>query len=68
MTMANSDMQSGTTRVMGSGTTLRELHAEYEGPSRQRGTSRISTSTKLPETSRVTPSLVVDNRASMKAP
>ena len=44
-----------------------ELEVDYEETSRQRGETRVSTSTKLPGTNRVTPPLVtslVDNRAS----
>ena len=69
MKMANLDMRSGATRVTGSGTTLGELDAEYERPSRQSGTTRVSTSTKLPATTKVTPPLVtplVDIRASVE--
>ena len=49
-------------------TTLRVLEADYEGSPRQRGTARVSTSTKLPGTSKGTPPLVtplVDNGASI---
>ena len=69
MTIAHSDMQSGTTRVTRTGTTLGELEAEFEAPSRQRGTTRVSTSTKLPGTNKVTPTLLtplVDNRAPLE--
>ena len=58
MTMTNSDMQSGTTRVNGPGTTLVELEAGYEETSTERGTARVSTSTKLSGTNKVTPPLV----------
>ena len=50
--MTNSDMQSATTRITGPGSTLGELEAYYEAPSRQRGTARISTITKLPRPNR----------------
>ena len=52
MTVTNLDTYSGKTRVIGSGDTLGELEAYYEGPSRQRGTVRVSTSTKLPGTNK----------------
>ena len=69
MTMTNSDMQKGTTMVTGSGTTLVEREADYEGTSRQRGTARVSTSPKLPGTNKATPLLVTllaSNGASME--
>ena len=67
--LANSNMQSGKTRVTGSGTTLGELEVEYKGTSRQRRTARVSTITKLPGTNKVTPTLetsLMDNGASME--
>ena len=72
MTMKNSDMQSGATRVTGSGTTQAELergYEGYEGTSRQRRITRVSNSTKLPGTNKVTPPLVtplVVNGASLE--
>ena len=45
MAITISDKQPGTTRVLGSGTTLWKLEAYYEGHSRQRETARVSTST-----------------------
>ena len=69
MTLNNSDMRSGTTRSTGSRTAPVELQADNEETSRQRGKTRVSTSTKLPGTNRVTPPLVtslVDNGASME--
>ena len=57
ITMANSEMRSGATSVTGSGSTLRELEAEYERPSRQRGTARASTSTKHAGTNKMAPPL-----------
>ena len=69
MKMTNLDMQSEATRFNGSETALGELEAFYEGPSRQRGRTRVSTSTKLPDTNKVTPPIVtplVDNGASME--
>ena len=62
-------MQSGTTRITGSGTKPVELEADYEETSRQRSKTRVSRSTKLPGTNRVTPPLVtpiVDFGASME--
>ena len=69
MTITNLDMQLGTTRFTGSGTTIGELDAYYKGASRQRETARVSTNTKLPRTNKVTPPLVtalMDNGASME--
>ena len=69
MTKANSRMISGATRVTGSGTKIGELEADCEGFSKKRGTTRVSTSTKLPGTNKVTPPLVVplvNNGASME--
>ena len=46
-----------------------ELEKDYEGKSRQRSITRVSTSTKLPGTNKVTPPLVtplVNNGASME--
>ena len=53
MTMTNSDMQSRTTRITGSGTTLVKREADYKETSRQRGTARVSTSTKMPGRNKV---------------
>ena len=67
--LANSNMQSGKTRVTGSGTTLGELEVEYKETSKQRRTARVSTITKLPGTNKVTPTLetsLMDNGASME--
>ena len=69
MKITISDKQLGTNRVTGLGTTLVEREADYEETSGQRGTARISTSTKLPGTNKVTPPLVtplVNNGASME--
>ena len=41
MTTTNLDKQSGTTKFTGSGTTLEDLEAYYEGSSRQRGTAQV---------------------------
>ena len=69
MTMTNSQEQSGKDRKTGSGNPTAEPEEDYEETSRQRGKTRISTSTKLPGTNRVTPLLVtslVDNGATME--
>ena len=69
MTIANLNMQSGTTRVTGSGTTLGELEVEFKGTSRHRRTARVWAITKLPGTNKVTPPLEtpsMDNVASME--
>ena len=69
ITTANSDPQTEATRITRSGSTVRELDADYEGCSRQRRAARVSTSTKLPVMNRVTPPLVsplVDNGASLE--
>ena len=66
--MINSDVQFEPTRVIGSGATPVELETDNEETSRQRGKTRVSTSTKLPGANRVTPPLVtplVDNGVSM---
>ena len=55
MAMTFSDVQSGTTRIAGSGTTPVELEADSEDKSRQRGKIRVSTSTKLSGTKRNSP-------------
>ena len=71
MTMTFSDVRSGTTRIAGSGTTPVELEADSEDKPRQRGKTRVSTSTKLSGTKRVTPPLVtllVDNGRRQKKP
>ena len=62
-------MTTEATRATGSRTTLGELDAEYEGPPRQRGTRRVSTSSELPGTNKVTRTLLnplVDNRSSVE--
>ena len=41
MTTTNLDKQSGTTKFTGPGTTLEDLEAYYEGPSRQRGSAQV---------------------------
>ena len=67
MTITNSDMQLGTTRVTAAGTTLGELEVYYKGTSRQRLTARVSTNTELSGANKVTPPVVtplVDNGSS----
>ena len=69
MTRTKSEEQSGKDRKTRSGTKPAEPEAEYEETSRHRGKTRISTSTKLPGTNRVTPPLVtplVDNGATLE--
>ena len=69
MSMTKSEVQSGTDRNTGSGITSAEPEAGYEETARQRSKTRVSTSTKLPGTNRVTPPLVtalVDNGSSME--
>ena len=69
MIVTNSEKQSGKVRKIGSGITPAEPEAEYGETSRQRGKSRISKSTQMPGTNRVTSPLVtplVDNRSSME--
>ena len=55
MTMTNSEKQPGKDRRTASVNTPAEPEADYEETSRQRGKTRISTSTTLPGTNRVTP-------------
>ena len=69
MTMTNSDKQPGKDRRTASVNTPAEPEADYEETSRQRGKTRISTSTTLPGTNRVTPSPITplgDNGSSME--
>ena len=69
MKTTGSDVRSEMTRITGSGTKPVEPEANYGEISRQRGKTRVSTSTKMPATNRVTPPLVtplVDNGASME--
>ena len=54
MTPINTDVLSGSTRVTGSGTTAVEMYVDYERTSKQSGRTRVSTSTKLPGTNKVT--------------
>ena len=62
--MTNSEPQTGESRNKGLGNALADPEVDNEKTSRQRVKARISTSTKLPGTDRVTPPLVtplVDN-------
>ena len=52
MTMTNSDVQPGKDRSTGSSNTPAEREANYEETSRHTGKTKVSTSTKLPGTSR----------------
>ena len=72
VTMTNSEVQLGKNRNAGPGNPPADPEADYEETSyclRQRSKTRVSTSTKLPGTDRVTPLLVtplVDNEASIE--
>ena len=69
VTMTNSERQPGKNRNTGPSNPPAEPEADYEETSRPKGKTRVSTSTKLPGTDRVTPPLVtplVDNRASIE--
>ena len=69
VTMTNSEMRPGNIRDTGPSNPPTEPEADHEEASRQRGTTRVSTSTKLSGTNRVTPPLVtplVDERASIE--
>ena len=69
LTTTDSDMLAEAVGVIKPGTTLRELEAENERPSRQSGVARVSTSIKLPVTNKITPPLVtplVDDGISME--
>ena len=62
--MTSSELQAGESRNRRLGNALADHEVDNEKTSRQRGKDRISTSTKLPGTDRVTPPLVtplVDN-------
>ena len=68
-TMTNSELQTGGSRNRGLGNALADPEVDNEKTSRQRVKARISTSTKLPGTDRVTPPLVtplVDNGAALE--
>ena len=67
--MTNSELQTGESRNRGLGNALAGPEVDNEKTSRQRVKARISTSTKLPGTDRVTPPLVtplVDNGAALE--
>ena len=68
-TMKNSEPRTGESRNRGLGNALADPEVDNEKTSRQRVKARISTSTKLPGTDRVTPPLVtpfVDNGAALE--
>ena len=67
--MTSSELQTGESRNRGLGNELADPEVDNEKTSRQRVKARISTSTKLPGTDRVTPPLVtplVDNGAALE--
>ena len=67
--MTNSELQTGESRNRGLGNALADPDVDNEKTSRQRVKARISTSTKLPGTDRVTPPLVtplLDNGAALE--
>ena len=67
--MTNSEPRTGESRNKGIGNALADREVDNEKTSRQRVEARISTSTKLPGTDRVTPPLVtplVDNGAALE--
>ena len=67
--MTNSETRTGESRNKGLGNALADPEGDNEKTSRQRIKARISTSTKLPGTDRVTPPLVtplVDNGAALE--
>ena len=67
--MTNSELQTGESRKRGLGNALVDPEVDDVEKSRQRVKARISTSTKLPGTDRVTPPLVtplVDNGAALQ--
>ena len=67
--MTNSEPQTGESGNRGLGNALADPEVDNEKTSRQRVKARISTSTKLPGTDRVTPPLVtplVDNGAALE--
>ena len=69
VTLTNSEVQPGKNRNTGPSKPPAESETDYEETSRQRFKTRVSTSTKLPGTKRVTPPLVtplVDNGASIE--
>ena len=67
--MTSSELQTGESRNRGLGNALADPEVDNEKTSRQRVKARISTSTKLPGTDRITPPLVtplVDNGAALE--
>ena len=67
--MTNSEPQTGESRNRGLGNALADPEVDKKKTSRQRVKARISTSTKLPGTDRVTPPLVtplVDKGAALE--
>ena len=71
VTITNSEVQSGDSSNTGPSKPTMEPEADYEETSRQKGKTRVSTSTKLPGTNRVIPPLVtplVDKRHQSKRP
>ena len=67
--MTNSETRTGESRNKGLGDALADPEVDNEKTSKQRVKARISTSTKLPGTDRVTPPLVtplVDNGAALE--
>ena len=58
VTITNLEVQSGDSRSTGPSRSTMEPEADPEETSRQRGRTRLSTSTKQPGTHRVTPPLV----------
>ena len=58
VTITNLEVQSGDSRITRPSNPPMEPEADYEETSRQRGKTRVSTSTKLPGIKRVTPPLV----------
>ena len=68
-TMTNLEVQPGKNRSTGPSKPPTEPEADFEETSRQRGKIRVSSSTKLPGTNRVTPplmTLLVDEWASIE--
>ena len=69
LTMTNSEMRTGKNRNSGLYNPPADPEMDHEETSRQRIKTRVSTSTKIPGTDRVTPPLVtprVDNGASIE--
>ena len=58
VTMTNSEMRTGKNRNTGLSNPPADPEVDHEETSRQRTKTRVSTSTKLPGTDRVTPLLV----------